>query len=163
MNERAKKNISCRVSVLYIGGTDHLLYQAPKPDFALIRASVSDEKGNLSSQDEGLRGTIISIAQSAKARPRQGVVIAQVRWITRSGTMNPRDVDVPGPLVNNVVVSPKEYHWQSATIEYDPRISYKIMPPITEKLLNGITRTSLKTLKNNSQKDSNRINKIIQK
>lgn len=144
LNERAKKNLSCRVSVLDIHGTDYLLYQAPKPEFALIRASVSDEKGNLSMQDEGIRGTVLSIAQAAKARPRQGAVVAQVRWITKAGTMNPRDVDVPGPLVNNVVVAPKEYHWQSATIEYDPRISYKVMPPINENLLNGIAKTSLK-------------------
>lgn len=144
LNERAKKNLSCRVSVLDIQGTDYLLYQAPKPEFALIRASVSDEKGNLSMQDEGIRGTVLSIAQAAKARPRQGAVVAQVRWITKAGTINPRDVDVPGPLVNNVVVAPKEYHWQSATIEYDPRISYKVMPPINENLLNGIAKTSLK-------------------
>ena len=144
LNERAKKNLSCRVSVLDIQGTDYLLYQAPKPEFALIRASVSDEKGNLSLQDEGIRGTVLSIAQAAKSRPCQGAVVAQVRWITKDSTINPREVDVPGPLVNNVVVAPKEYHWQSATIEYDPRISYKVMPPINENLLNGIAKTSLK-------------------
>jgi acyl CoA:acetate/3-ketoacid CoA transferase len=86
-------------------------------------------------EDEGLRGTVLSIAQATKARPHQGTVIAQVRWLTKSGTINPRDVDVPGPLVNHVIVAPKEYHWQSGTIEYDPRISYKIIPPMTEKLL----------------------------
>jgi propionate CoA-transferase len=101
----------------------------------MIRASVSDENGNLSLQDEGMRGTVLSIAQAAKAGPNQGKVIAQVRWITRSGTINPRDVDVPGPLVNYIVISPKEYHWQSGSIEYDPRLSYKIIPPATEKLL----------------------------
>jgi acyl CoA:acetate/3-ketoacid CoA transferase len=72
------------------------------------------------------------------------MVIAQVRWITKTGTMNPRDVDVPGPLVNNIVIAPREYHWQSATIEYDPRISYRVMPPIDENLLNGIAKVSLK-------------------
>jgi propionate CoA-transferase len=145
LNERAKKNASCRVSVFDIEGVDYLLYQAPKPDYALIRASISDENGNLSLQDEGLRGTVLSIAQAAKARPQQGTVIAQVRWLTRSGTINPRDVDVPGPLVNYVVFAPKEYHWQSGTIEYDPRISYKIMPPISEKLLvEGLPRIPLK-------------------
>jgi acyl CoA:acetate/3-ketoacid CoA transferase len=72
------------------------------------------------------------------------MVIAQVRWITKAGTMNPRDVDVPGPLVNNIVIAPKEYHWQSATIEYDPRISYNVIPPINENLLNDIAKTSLK-------------------
>ncbi len=146
LNERAKRNASCRVSVFDIEGVDYLLYQAPKPNYALIRASISDENANLSMEDEGLRGTVLSIAQATKARPHQGTVIAQVRWITKSGTMNPREVDVPGPLVNYVIVAPKEYHWQSGTIEYDPRISYKIMPPMTEKLLEDflLSKTPLK-------------------
>ena len=42
-----------------------------------------------------------------------------------------------GPLVNRIVVSPKEYHWQCGSIEYDPRLSYKIIPPATENLLIG--------------------------
>jgi acyl CoA:acetate/3-ketoacid CoA transferase len=145
LNEPARRNASCKVSVLDIEGVDYLLYQAPKPDYALIRASISDENGNLSLQDEGLRGTVLSIAQAAKARPQQGTVISQVRWITKSGALNPRDVDVPGPLVDYVVVAPKEYHWQSGTIEYDPRISYKVIPPMTQKLLECfLPRTSLK-------------------
>ena len=147
LNESAKRNASCKVSVLDIGGVDYLLYQAPKPDFALIRASIADENGNLSLQDEGLRGTVLSIAQAAKARPQQGTVISQVRWITKSGAINPRDVDIPGPLVNYVIVAPKEYHWQSGTIEYDPRISYKVIPSMTHKLLEDfLPRTSLKVL-----------------
>jgi propionate CoA-transferase len=147
LNESAKRNASCKVSVLDIGGVDYLLYQAPKPEFALIRASIADENGNLSLQDEGLRGTVLSIAQAAKARPQQGTVISQVRWITKSGAINPRDVDIPGPLVNYVIVAPKEYHWQSGTIEYDPRISYKVIPSMTHKLLEDfLPRTSLKVL-----------------
>jgi propionate CoA-transferase len=142
LNQRTRKNGPCKVSLLNIQGTDYLLYQAPKPDYAFIRASISDENGNLSLREEGLKGTIPSIAQAAKASPNSGTVIAQVRWLTKSGTLNPRDVDVPGPLVNYVVVSPKEYHWQSGTIEYDLRISYKVMPPITEKWLEDLPRIS---------------------
>ena len=145
LNELAKKNASCHISVIDIDGEDYLLYQAPKPNYAMIRASVSDEIGNLSLQDEGMRGTVLSIAQAAKAGgSNQGKVIAQVRWMTKSGTINPRDVDVPGPLVNYIVVSPKEYHWQCGSIEYDPRLSYKIIPPATENLLvGGIPKISL--------------------
>jgi propionate CoA-transferase len=142
LNQRTRKNGPCKVSLLNIQGTDYLLYQAPKPDYAFIRASISDENGNLSLREEGLKGTIPSIAQAAKASPNSGTVIAQVRWLTKSGTLNPRDVDVPGPLVNYVVVSPKEYHWQSGTIEYDLRISYKVMPSITEKWLEDLPRIS---------------------
>ncbi|HET7643161.1 MAG TPA: hypothetical protein VFK40_06620, partial [Nitrososphaeraceae archaeon] len=51
-----------------------LLYQAPKPHFAFIRASTSDENGNLSMEEEGMRESVLSIAQAAKARPNQGQV-----------------------------------------------------------------------------------------
>lgn len=67
-------------------------------------------------------------------------MIAQVRWLSKSGTISPRDVDVPGPLVNHVVVSPREYHWQSGTIEYDLRLSYKVIPPITGSWLEGLPK-----------------------
>src|SRR6478735_8988696 len=63
LNERAMRNASCKVTVLDIAGVDYLLYQAPSPDYALIRASISDENANLSMEDEGLRGTVLSISQ----------------------------------------------------------------------------------------------------
>jgi acyl CoA:acetate/3-ketoacid CoA transferase len=144
LNEKGHKNRQCKVSILDIEGEDYLLYQAPKPNYALIRSSISDENGNLSLQDEGIRGTVLGIAQATKARPNQGLVIAQIRWLTKSGTINPRDVDIPGPLVDCVVVAPREYHWQSGTIEYDPRVSYRIMPSITENILESVPRPATK-------------------
>ena len=134
LNENGKKNQTCRVDVIKIDGEDYLLYRAPKPNYALVRASISDEIGNLSLQDEGIRGTVLSIAQATKARPNQGKVISQIRWIAKSGTLHPRDIDVPFPFVDNVVVSPREYHWQTGTIEYDPRLSSKVMSPIDNNL-----------------------------
>ncbi len=139
LNERGKKKMSCRVSIVEIIGEEYLLYQAPKPDYALIRATTADENGNLSMEDEGTRGTVLSIAQATKAGPMQGTVMAQVRWLTKSWTINPRDVDIPNPLVDFVIVSPKEYHTQGGTIEYDPSISYKIVPPITDRLIATVT------------------------
>ena len=144
LNEKGHKNGLCKVSILDIEGEDYLLYQAPKPNYALIRSSISDENGNLSLQDEGIRGTVLNIAQATKSRPNQGKVFAQIRWLTKSGTINPRDVDIPGPLVDSVVVAPREYHWQSGTIEYDPRISYRIMPSITENILESVPRAATK-------------------
>ena len=139
LNKMGSDNMFCRISVIDIGEDEYLLYQAPKPDYALIRATIADENGNLSMEDEGIRGTVLGIAQAAKARPKQGIVAAQARWVTKSWTMNPREVDIPGPLVDYVVISPKQYHWQAGTIEYDPRISYRIVPPITEKLVEDVT------------------------
>jgi propionate CoA-transferase len=144
LNEKGHKYGLCKVSILDIEGEDYLLYQAPKPNYALIRSSISDENGNLSLQDEGIRGTVLNIAQATKSRPNQGKVYSQIRWLTKSGTINPRDVDIPGPLVDCVVVAPKEYHWQSGTIEYDPRVSYRIMPSISENILESVPRPAMK-------------------
>lgn len=135
LNEMACRKMSCKINIINIENEDYLLYRAPKPDYALIRATTSDESGNLSMEDEGIRGTVLAIAQATKARPNQGTVFAQTRWLTRTSTINPRDVDIPGPLVDYVIISPQKYHWQSGTIEYDPRISYRTIPPITEKLV----------------------------
>jgi propionate CoA-transferase len=138
LNSRAGKKMSCEVSVISIEDQEYLLYRAPKPDYALVRATTSDENGNLSMEDEGIRGTVLAIAQATKARPNQGTVFAQTRWLTKSFTINPRDVDIPGPLVDHVIISPQKYHWQSGTIEYDARLSYRIVPPITEKLVKEV-------------------------
>ncbi|MDF2738394.1 MAG: ydiF, partial [Nitrososphaeraceae archaeon] len=95
-------------------------------------------------EEEGIRGSVLSIAQATKASPQQGQVIAQVKWITKSGTINPRDVDVPGPLIDHVVVSPKQNHWQSATIEYDPRISYEVVPVINNTIFDSLPKVLMK-------------------
>lgn len=139
LNPKGKIKMSSKISVINIDDEEYLLYQAPKPDYALIRATTADENGNLSMEDEGIRGTVLGIAQATKARPNQGTVYAQVRWLTKSFTINPRDVDVPGPLVDHVVISPQKYHWQSGSIKYDPRISYRTVPPITQKLVDDVT------------------------
>lgn len=134
LNELGRKGASCKVGIIMIEGGEYLLYQAPKPDYALIRATSAEERyGNLTMEDEGIRGSVLSIAQATKARPRQGTVIAQIKRIAGPRKMGPREVEVPGPLVDYVVVSPEEYHWQTATTKYDPRFSLqRISPEIQE-------------------------------
>jgi acyl CoA:acetate/3-ketoacid CoA transferase len=130
LNQRGSSRMTCRSDLINIDGDEYLIYRAPKPNYALIRASTSDESGNLSMEDEGIRDTVFSIAQATKARPNPGTVIGQVRWLTTSGTIDPRQVEVPSPLVDHVVLASRQHHWQSATSEYDPRLSYRVMPPL---------------------------------
>ena len=129
LNELSRSRSSCKVEIIKIDDEEYLFYKAPKPNFALIRASFADEMGNVSMKEEGIRGTVLSIAQATKARPSDGKVICQVRWITKSGTINPRDVDIPFPLIDHIVISPSEYHWQTGSIAYDPRLSSEIVSP----------------------------------
>ena len=138
LNPSAIKMMSCKINIINIDDQEYLLYQAPKPDYALVRATTADESGNMTMEDEGIRGTVLAIAQATKARPNQGTVFAQTRKMAKASAINPRDVDIPGPLVDYVIISPQRYHWQSGTIEYDPRISYRTVPPITEDLVEDI-------------------------
>lgn len=138
LNPTAKKIMSCKIKIINIENQEYLLYQAPKPDYALVRATTADEAGNLSMEDEGIRGTVFAIAQATKARPNQGTVFAQTKRLVNTYTINPRKVEIPGPLVDYVILSPQRYHWQSGSIDYDPRISYRTVSPITEKQIENI-------------------------
>jgi acyl CoA:acetate/3-ketoacid CoA transferase len=138
LNTSARNKMTCKINTIEIEGHEYLLYQAPKPDYALIRATTADESGNLSMEDEGIRGTVLGISQATKARPHQGVVFAQIKRLVNASSINPRKVEVPSPLVDYIILSPQQYHWQSGTIEYDPRISYRIVPQITKRITKDI-------------------------
>lgn len=130
LNDLARERRSVKVNVIKVNGEEYLLYRAPKPNVALIRGSTADELGNLSMEDEAVYGTVLGIAQAAKAMPNKGVVIAQVLRLARFGSIPPQLVVVPGPLVDYVVLAPREYHTQTATIDYDPTISGRVIPPL---------------------------------
>ncbi len=138
MNNKARSSMTCRVELINIGGEEYLFYKAPKPKVALIRGTTSDVSGNLSLEDEGIRGTVLNIAQAVKARPDPGVVIAQVRWITERMSLNPRSVEVPGPLIDYVVRAPRERHWQSGSFEYDPRACHRVIPPLKPEIFEDV-------------------------
>lgn len=145
LNQKGKKNLTCKVELVSLDGDDYLFYKAPKPDWAFIRASIADEMGNMSLREETIRGTVLSIAQATRAFPKRGKVICQVRWIAKSGTINPREVDIPFPLVDHIVVSPLDYHWQTASVAYDPRLSQEVITPIDSIIGNTLSTTQPET------------------
>ena len=130
LNETAKEKRTVKVRLIEIDGKEYLLYTAPKPRFALIRGSTADEIGNISLEDEAAYGTVLNIAQATKAMPEKGTVIAQVLRVARYGSINPKLVVVPGPLVDYFVVAPREYHWQSHSFDFDPVVAGRVIPPL---------------------------------
>jgi propionate CoA-transferase len=55
-----------------------------------------------------------------------GIVIAQVERVAESGSLNPRQVKIPGILVDCVVVAKAENHWQTFGTQYNPAFSSEI-------------------------------------
>ncbi len=133
LNELARKVGRVSVENMVIHGKDYLLISAPKPNVALIRGTTADEMGNISMEKEGIYGTVFTITQASKAGPDQGMTFCQVERVARLGTINPKAVHIPGPLIDYVAVSPAEYAWQTGSIEFDPRISGGLIPPLAHK------------------------------
>ena len=157
LNALARRRKTCTVRRIYIGKEDYLLYEAPKPDFALIRATSADFRGNLDMADEAMRGTVLSIAQATKAMPSPGKVAAQVRRVTGE-PIRPRSVEVPGPLVDYVVVSPEKYHWQTGTRVLDQAFSeaYSGAPTTSESPMSPLERVVARRVLAELLKDSGR-------
>jgi len=57
--------------------------------------------------------TLDGLAMAMAARNSNGFVIVQVERIAERGTLNPRQVKIPGILVDCVVVAKPEHHWQT--------------------------------------------------
>lgn len=116
------------VSLVDVNGEEWLFYKATPIDVALIRATSADPSGNLSMEKEAL--TLDVMAQAMAAHNNGGVVIAQVERIVEQGSIKPKDVKVPGILVDCVVVAETpELHRMNYGVMYSPALSGEIRVP----------------------------------
>ncbi|WP_424976018.1 acyl CoA:acetate/3-ketoacid CoA transferase [Dinoroseobacter sp. S124A] len=109
------------VSVMEIGGEEHLFYKAMPIQVALLRGTSADPEGNISMEREAL--VIDNLAQAMAAKNSGGVVIVQVEQMVARGGLNARDVVIPGALVDAVVVARPENHHQTFATPYSHAFS----------------------------------------
>lgn len=117
------------VQLLELGGEEWLFYPAFPINVALIRGTVADEDGNLTLEHEGLKMEVLPIAQAA--RNSGGIVIAQVESVAQAGSLDPNLVKVPGVLVDYLVVSEPENHFQTENTHYNPSYSGQLRVPLS--------------------------------
>ncbi len=118
------------VRVMAIDGEEYLFYKAFPINVGIIRGTTADPDGNVTMEKEAL--TLEAQAIAMAARNSGGIVIVQVERIAERGTLNSRQVKVPGVLVDCVVVAEKpEYHMQTFGEQYSAAFAGEIRVPLS--------------------------------
>ena len=116
MNTAAKASL---VDVVRIDDKEWLRYKSFPIDVAIIRGTFADPQGNVSLIGEAANLDIHAIALAA--HNSGGKVIAQVRHAVEAHSLPARQVNVPGVLVDAVVVDPDQR--TGYDIAVDPALS----------------------------------------
>jgi len=116
------------VRLMDIDGEEWLFYKAPAINIALIRGTTADPAGNISMEREAL--VLDAQAAAMAAHNANGLVIVQVERIAAFGSLDPRQVVVPGVLVDCVVLAAGDAHRQTYATVYNPAFSGEVRIPV---------------------------------
>ncbi len=118
------------VEIKEINDEEWLFYHSIPVDVALIRGTTADPLGNITMEREALTLDMLSIAMAAKNSG--GLVIAQVERIAAPGSLMPKEVIVPGNLVDCVVIAEPDEHLQTYKTPYDHGFSGRIKSVVSD-------------------------------
>ena len=116
------------VELVEFDGNEYLAYKTLPIHVALLRGTTADTDGNITMEKEAL--TLESLAIATAAKNSNGFVIVQVERIADRGTLHARHVKIPGIMVDCVVVSRPQNHWQTFAEEYNPSFSSEHKVPM---------------------------------
>lgn len=128
VNEITKEDI---VEVVNFDGGEFLRYKHFGIDVCLIRGTTADEHGNISMEQEV--APLDALSQAMATKKSGGIVICQVMRLARGGGINQLFVQIPGILVDYIVlidtVKTPHLHMQTFQEQYCPYYSGQVQFP----------------------------------
>ncbi len=129
------------VELVNFRGEEYLFYKSFPVNVALLRGTTADENGNITFERESVLNEGLDVAMAAKNTG--GIVIVQVEYLTKKGTMNPKEVKIPGIFVDYVVqATDQNACWQTEGVYFEPAFSGHVKKP-----LNALPRIPLSARK----------------
>lgn len=125
LNAKTTKDI---VEVVKIDGEEWLQYKPMPIQVAIIRGTTADQNGNITMEDEIGTGEALAIAEAAHATG--GIVIVQVKNIAIAGTLDPKNVKIPGVVVDYVVQADPADHMMTWDYAYNPGLNGDVRVPV---------------------------------
>jgi propionate CoA-transferase len=125
VNEAAVEDI---VELVTLNGEETLFFKGFSIDVVFIRGTTADETGNITIERESLR--LETLAMAMAARNSGGIVICQVERVAQVDSLDARSIQIPGMLVDCVVVAPRDLHMQNFSSQYNPALSGEIRVPV---------------------------------
>ena len=121
VNQPARDHAPDYVAIQRIDDQDFMFYRRFGIDVGIFRASQVDQDGNCSLDEEAVTLDALAIAQAA--HNSGGLVICQAKTLVARGAIAPRQVAVPGSLVDLVVQAPEpeRQHRQSDGVYFDKK------------------------------------------
>jgi propionate CoA-transferase len=115
------------VRLMEIDGEEYLFFKSFPIQVALIRGTTADPDGNITAEREAL--TLENLALAIAARNSGGIVLAQVERIAAEGSLDARRVQVPGVLVDCVVLAEPEHHMQTYGTQFNAAFAGELRVP----------------------------------
>jgi len=125
LNEITREDL---VELHEIHGEQWLFFKRIPINVALFRGTTADTDGNVTMEREALPLDGLSIATAA--RNCGGLGIVQVERVAASDSLNPREVAVPGVLVDCVVAADLKNHRQTYSVDYNHAYSGRQRVPL---------------------------------
>ncbi|MEM5367796.1 CoA-transferase [Paraburkholderia azotifigens] len=116
------------VELIELDGEEWLRFKPVPIDVAFLRGTTADEDGNITMEQEAVLGEMLAMAQAT--RRAGGIVVVQVKRMATRNTLPPKQVKIPGILVDFVVVVPEQR--QTYATDYDPSYAGELRVPLSE-------------------------------